>query len=345
MKKQIINLFFIFPFISLIFIQCEEEKLSQVSIEELPKFKHKETILHYNDLQYNPCNDIIFPSVIKAYKYFDSPLGKYYMYYAPHSNPGGICLVYADKLEGPWHEYHKNPLIRNNWEPYYTVSHVSSPHSIWNEKESKLFLYFHGDNAKTRLASSTDGINFCYEGVVVTNKQFNEISAASYARVFKYTIPEKDNKFIMMLMGNNNGTRRIYLAWSDDGRDWNTRKNPFINPPKAAGVNQICSPWYFPYNGKNYVIFHGRKVEHKSSSKIVSMYVVEVNNNFNSLNYLGKFYDPHQISNDNKRISDPCIIREKDQLFLFGTAGPRLNQYIFLATSSLKLNNKFSKIK
>ena len=83
----------------------------------------------------------------------------------------------------------------------------------------------------------------------------------------------------------------------------------------------------------------------KSAKKKLAIAAEQIGMDFNSLNYLGKFYDPHQISNDNKRISDPCIIREKDQLFLFGTAGPRLNQYIFLATSSLKLNNKFSKIK
>src|SRR5205823_14119232 len=32
--------------------------------------------------------------------------------YAPHDPPGGICLSYADSLEGPFTEYPHNPIVR-----------------------------------------------------------------------------------------------------------------------------------------------------------------------------------------------------------------------------------------
>jgi len=71
------------------------------AVDALPVFHHQGIVLDYRGLKYNPCDDIIIPSVIKAYQHLQKPLGRYYMYYAPHNPPGGICLAYADALEGP----------------------------------------------------------------------------------------------------------------------------------------------------------------------------------------------------------------------------------------------------
>ena len=122
----------------------------------LPVFHHQGVVLDYQNLKYNPCNDVIIPSVVRVDGSFGKPLGRYYMYYAPHNAPGGICLAYADALEGPWKEYPANPLIARDWQPHYKVSHVSGPHAIWIEEEGKLFVYYHGENNVTRFASSTD---------------------------------------------------------------------------------------------------------------------------------------------------------------------------------------------
>src|SRR6266545_4124534 len=83
----------------------------------LPVFRHLSVVLDYKNLVYNPVNDVIVPSVIPTSGYFENPLGRYYMYYAPHDAPGGICLAYADQLEGPWKEYVANPLVRREWTP------------------------------------------------------------------------------------------------------------------------------------------------------------------------------------------------------------------------------------
>ena len=46
-------------------------------------------VLDYADLRYNPCDDLIFPSVIRTDATVAGPLANYYMYCAPHNSPGG----------------------------------------------------------------------------------------------------------------------------------------------------------------------------------------------------------------------------------------------------------------
>lgn len=89
-------------------------------------------------------------------------MGRYYLYYAPHDAPGGICLAYGNSLSGSFTEYAGNPIVARTWSPHYNVSHVSSPHVIWNESNRRFYLYFHGENNTTRLAWSDDGVNWSY---------------------------------------------------------------------------------------------------------------------------------------------------------------------------------------
>ena len=65
-------------------------------------FANPRIILDYEGLGYNPCDDLIFPSVVDASAFSPEPLGRYYLYHAPHNAPGGICLAYADAIDGPW---------------------------------------------------------------------------------------------------------------------------------------------------------------------------------------------------------------------------------------------------
>src|SRR6266508_1486786 len=59
-------------------------------------------------LRYNPTGEIIFPCIRGVYDKLSSPLRRYYLYYAPHDPPGGICLAYGDSLPGPFTEYPGN---------------------------------------------------------------------------------------------------------------------------------------------------------------------------------------------------------------------------------------------
>ena len=71
--------------------------------------------------------------VIKADEHLSSPMGRYYIYYAPHEAPGGINLAYSDNIEGPYTDYSGIPFISKNFEGI-NVSHVSSPHVIRAEQ-------------------------------------------------------------------------------------------------------------------------------------------------------------------------------------------------------------------
>ena len=281
-----------------------------------PSFSYQGVMLNPASLSYNPTGEIIFPGVIRAADHFSNPLGDYYLYYAPHDAPGGISLAYSDSPAGPWTEYANNPLIANVWPPHYSVSHVSSAHPIWNAEEGKLFLYYHGENSQTRLATSTDGISFSHQGVVASTGMFSNLSETSYARVFEYTIPTKQNRYIMLLMGNNAGTRRIYLAWSNDGRSWTAQQTPLISPNTQEGAN-VSAPWFYPWGGDYYVIYHA------SSG---NMHITRVGANLDQEQHLGVFYDDPV-----ERAASPALISHGGYTYMLYERGPRLSAEIALA--------------
>jgi hypothetical protein len=303
------------------------DRLGADQEHELPTFRHRAVVLDYADLAYNPCNDVIVPSVVETDR-LRNPLGRYYMYYAPHDAPGGICLAYADAPEGPWKEYPANPLIAREWAPHHAVSHVSGPHAVWIDEERKLFVYYHGENDVTRMASTTDGIRFRYEGVAATTKMFDDISEASYARVFRYVLPGRDNRYVMLLMGNNRGTRRIYLAWSKDGRSWESRRTPLLDPP--AGTNQIAQAWYFPWRDRHYLIYHGHLAD---SFQTANLYVSEVDANLERPAYRGLFYDHASGPPGNVAQMSPCFLLGNGKVYMYTNVGPRLHQKIAVAVA------------
>jgi hypothetical protein len=301
----------------------------------LPQFEAKGVVFSYEGLRYRPQDDVIFPSVVATNGRFRNPLGRYYLYYAPHDAPGGICLAYADHLEGPWKEYAKNPLISREWKPHYEVSHVSGPHAIWNEAEKRVFLYFHGENSHTRLATARDGIHFDYDSTVITTADFPGLSEASYARVFEQKLPDADNRFIMLLMGNNHGTRRIYLAWSKDGRKWTPRAAPLMDPP--PGNDQVAGAWLLPWKGRHYIIAHANSKLAQGPVGIngsgFDLYLNEVDAGFTKANPIGTFMEASAFGADNPALMSPCIFEENGALYLFVNIGPRLRNTIALAVA------------
>ena len=323
------------------------------SADGLPAFRYQGVVLGYEGLKYRPHDDVIFPSVIKAYQYFRKPLGRYYLYYAPHTVPGGICLAYANKLEGPWKEYESNPLIGNNWPPHYKVSHVSSPDAVWNAEEHKLFLYYHGENTETRYAISCDGVHFEYGGVAVRSKQFvdGKGGCSSYSRVARYSFPGKDNRWIMMGMAGSHTLDAnskpmlqlvVFLAWSKDGRSWTAQRAPFIVPAgelyKAGVFSSVGSPWYFPWKGKHYIIVLGDLPLYPgviSERQKTNLYVYETDPGFTKTELRGKLLDRRVVGPENDRVDSCCIVKEDGKLYMFMAIGTRLNQKIGLAIADL----------
>ena len=249
-------------------------------------------------------------------------MAKYYLYYAPHDAPGGICLAYSDSIEGPYTEHASNPVVARTWSPHYSVSHVSSPHVMWNTTTSQMWLYFHGENDTTRLAWSSDGITFTYDRTVVTTSMLpSGVTESSYARVFEQRIAAKNSNYVMVLMGNQNGTRKIFWGWSADGRTWTMAQQPLISPA-FDGTTQLSSPHVLNRNGTTYVVCHG------STGK---MYLVEVGNDFTQSTYRGVFHTPRTTGPDNGRSAAPSFGNEGGVEYMLYEAGARLDATIAIA--------------
>jgi len=291
-------------------------------------------ILDLKAFRYNPCNDFIFPSVLDARECFAKPLARFYLYYAPHDAPGGICLAVSDYIQGPWKEYGSNPIVTRSWEGHYEVSHISSPHAVWRPDLGKLLLYFHGENDTSRVASSTDGISFHYEKTVISTAMFEGISEASYARVFDLGRGRGDRRFVILFMGNNAGTRRIYAAWSPDGLNFTAQKSPLINPPPGTRVSQIGAPWLDQSEGKNIVWFHGDQTLEGQGLKGITtdLYRADLGDDFDEETHLGMVFQREIAGgSSNMRASDPCLVIVDGQRWLFLSIGGRLDQNIALA--------------
>jgi hypothetical protein len=293
-----------------------------------PRFEFDRILLPPESLRYSPTNEWIFPGLFRAGRHLTDPLGEWYLYYSPHDAPGGICLAYADALEGPWTEYADNPLIGRDWEPHYRVSHVASPHPLWIPEENRLFLWFHGENTTTRYATSTDGVTFSYEGVAVDVNGFEAISECSYARVFEHSLPDKGARYVLLAMGNNHGTRRLYLAWSADARTWETRREPVVSPLPDLPDGQTSAPWLMRSADGLYLLHHIDTPGDGRSAFYVTQ-CEEALTRFDTCTDV--LYQPTDGLPDDGRVADVLLVEEGGELYLFYAAGKRLQGRIALA--------------
>ncbi|MEH1013264.1 hypothetical protein V6U90_09145 [Micromonospora sp. CPCC 206060] len=273
-------------------------------------------------LVYNPTGETIFPCVRGVYDKISGARGRYYLYYAPHDAPGGICLAYADRMEGPYTEYPGNPII-DRYLPTTTVSHVSSPHVIWNASTSEFFLYFHGENNCTRVARSRDGINFSNETPILSTNLVPNTTETSYARVFEHSVPGLGNKYVMLFMGYHlisPGHRKIFWGWSPNGWDrWSFDPQPLISP-SGDGLTDISAPHLMHRNNTTYVVYHGNDGK---------MRLTEVGNSFDREVHLGVFHSP--IASDNGRVAAPTFGTDGGVSYMVYEAGPRLDARICVA--------------
>lgn len=278
---------------------------------------------------YNPTHEFIFPCVITT-EHIANPLGKYYLYYAPHDAPAGICLAYSDNIQGPYTEYKPNPILKRE---ALNVSHISSPHVIWMSQYNKYFLYFHGENTTTRWAHSTDGINWelANDNFAINTAMWGSgFTECSYARVFEYGIPGVGNRYVMMMMLINSGFgRRIGLAISNDGKHFTPYDEALISQGPGEG-SDIAAPFYWPYQGKHYVLYHG------SSG---NMYYTEVGAGFDQEIHHGVFYDPQSHYPEYNKAASPFLIYADGRWNMFFDVGLRLQQSIAYAFQTPTTNN------
>ncbi|MEU3264467.1 hypothetical protein [Streptomyces bacillaris] len=291
-----------------------------------PNYRHVRTLLKPGQLAYNPTGEIIFPCIRGVYDRLSNPLGRYYLYYAPHDAPGGICLAYGNSLEGPFTEYRANPIVRKDWSPHYNVSHVSSPHVLWNADAREMWLYFHGENNTTRLARSKDGITFTYDKTVLTTAMLPTGSReASYARVFRHDLPARGAKYVMLFMWNQADNHRdIGWGWSVDGRNWSFAQQPLIDHAAVGAVN-VSGPHLLTRGGSAYVVYH----TDKGSGGDIK--ITEVGMDFTRRNHLGVFYNSGTAAPENGRAAAPSFGTDGGVPYMIYEAGERLSGAIAVA--------------
>ena len=291
------------------------------SASDLPVFEYRGVITDKESMTYNPTDEFIFPSVFHAGAYLDDALGEWYLYYAPHDSPGGISLMYADSLEGPWTEYAHNPIVANEWLPFYErVSHVSSPDVLWDDAADEVLLYFHGENSTTRWATSSDGVTFDDSGVAVTNADGGAgTTETSYARVVEHPDPESGYRFAMTYMQNRtDNIRRIKVAESVDGKTWDVRPDPLVVPDAATGTN-VSGGNLWEWEGQLYVVYHG-------STGITFARTLDP-----TMTQVGPRWELHRASgvgDDTGRVAAPEIVTDGDETYLFYESGDRLGATI-----------------
>jgi hypothetical protein len=297
-----------------------------VSIREIagfPVYTYLKNALPAN-LNYNPTGELIFPCIIDATEHIAAPKAKYYLYYAPHDAPGGICLSYANNIEGPYTEYSANPLVKNVWPGKYSVTHVSAPNIVWMPQYNKYFMYYHGENTTIRWAYSTDGISWNYGGVCLKAGQYGSgYTESSYQKVYEYTIPGKSNRYIMlhMLLYGTGSGRKIALSVSQDGKTFTPYDSALISPA-PDGEADIAGPLLYRYNNGFYVIYNGGKG---------NMYMTEVGSDFTREKHMGVFHTALAGSPDNGRCASPSLITVGTARYMFYEAGERLHTTIVIA--------------
>lgn len=306
-----------------------------MSQSEATPFSPLTIALEPGPLRYNPCHDLIFPSVLKVKGLLDKPLGAYYMYYAPHDPPGGICLAYADTPAGLWHEYPENPLISRQWPPHHDVSHVSSPHALWHPGEKQLQLFYHGENQVTRHAFSHDGIHFEYGGVVVEAAQVLDTRAAFYARALYYPAGAPHKGGMLLWFGHSPTCPGLYGALSADGRRWQVVPRPLLAASEAKAT-YICAPCPFILEDRYYVAFHadfprspGQPAHlFDKEGPLTDIYVCAMAPDLTWHGRPVRLLGREAFGPDNDRLSDPCLLIEDNDVYLYCTVGRRLAQKV-----------------
>jgi len=200
--------------------------------------------LHPKDLSYTPTEQLIHPTLIKTEGRVENPLGKYYLYYAPHKHIA-TSMAYSDSIEGPWTECEGNPVVEG----------PSAPDIRWIEEQGKFFMWGHRKNSQTELWTSDDGIHFEYHSVSIKASEIGTRNA-TYSRVYEYPLEQFGSTYIMLYSGFIEGReiRCVWLAHSNDAINWTQLKTPLVEPIEGE-VNNLYGPALLHWEGRNYVTY------------------------------------------------------------------------------------------
>lgn len=93
--------------------------------------------------------NLYWPWVVRADERIANPLGKYYLFYSTDHTTGGIAMMYADSITGPWTPYGK---VFGDTE---SAEEGETPSVIWDAAISKYRMFYHCNGAKYNSGASS----------------------------------------------------------------------------------------------------------------------------------------------------------------------------------------------
>ena len=290
----------------------------------LPEFTYQGVALHPDDLKWIPTRELEHPSLINMEGRVKNPLGKYYMYYAPHKHHG-IGLVYSDSLDGPWKEYQGNPVIEG----------PAAPDIRWIEEKGKFYMWGHRANKRTELWTSEDGLHFEYQSVSVDAGNIGTKSA-TYSRVYEYPLEQFGSKYIMLYSGKDEEegeqmeSKGVCLAYSTDAEHWTQLKPPLVEPAEGENGALYCAA-LFQWDNRNFIVYQDNTAWRGGKIKYV-----EVNRELDPVGTGGKRFvlmDPPAELNFRYRSAE--FYREGDTITMFSGADKTPRVYVYATASAV----------
>ena len=282
----------------------------------LPEFTFQGVALQPTDLAYAPTQQLIHPSIIRTQGRIENPLGKFYLYYAPHKHVA-ISMAYADSLDGPWTEYEANPVITG----------PSAPDIRWIEEKGEFYMWGHTKNSRSELWTSRDGIRFEHRGVSIQAANIGTRNA-TYTRVYEYPLERYGSKYVMLYSGfiKERGVRCVWLAHSKDAEKWVQLKTPLVEPIEGE-KNDLYGPSLLRWKNSNYIVYQDHTAWRGGAIKYV-----EVDAELNPVGTNGKRFvliDPPPGPPLKDRYRGGEFYLEDDTLYLYSSASsnPRIIVY------------------
>lgn len=298
----------------------------------LPEFTFKGVLLHPDNLTYKPTDQLVHPTLIKMEGRVQNPLGKYYLYYAPHAHIA-MSMAYADSIVGPWREYPNNPVIEG----------PSAPDIRWIEDKGKFYMWGHRKNSQTELWTSDDGIHFEHRGVSITGAAIGTRNA-TYTRVYEYPLNKYGSRYIMLYSGfiEERGIRCVWLAHSRDAEHWVQEKVPLVEPFDGE-MNDAYGPSLLQWKNRNFIVYQDHTAPRGGNIKYV-----EVDHDLNPVGNGGQRFvlmDPPAEPPLKDRYRGGEFYIEDGTLYLFssGSWNPRILVYA-TANEAPDSSNRVSKL-
>ncbi|MEM0895889.1 MAG: hypothetical protein AAGJ79_03310 [Verrucomicrobiota bacterium] len=290
--------------------------------DPLPEFVFRGVALHPDDLEFTPTDQLIHPAIVKTEDRIQNPLGRYYLYYAPHKHIA-ISMAYADSLEGPSTEFRDNPVLEG----------PSAPEVRWIPEEERFFLWGHRKNSQTELWTSKDGIHFEHDSVSLRASDIGTRNA-SYNRVYEYPLEKFGSRYVTLYTGfmEERGIRCIWLAHSTNGRTWTPIKTPLAEPIEGEADN-LYGPALLRWKGRNFLTYQDGTTWRGGNLKYVALdqELSTVSDGSERLVLI----DPPEGPPMENRLRGSEFYLDGDTRYLF-TSGARSKRLIAWATAEVK---------